>query len=347
MIRGASGQTSLLREEDCPLDPLLGLTCAILGYGNQGEAHALNLRDSGLSVLVGARAGGAAAARATAHGFDVRSIEEVARDADLIALLSPDETHLELIASLRAVTPCRVSTLVFAHGFALRFQRPPLEASWDAIVVAPAGPGAQLRSRYVEGGGIPAMLAIGQDGSGEAQARGRAYARAIGCARAGVFSTTIEAEAEIDLFGEQAVLCGGMNALLETAFETLTSRGYPPELAYLECVQQLRLTAELVERFGIEGMRRRISPTALYGDLSRGRRVIGPEARAAMAELLEEVHSGRFAQEWLEAARRDPGWKDEALRARRDAAMEEAGARVRSLFRRPEPGSPPTGEESD
>ncbi|MBK8232757.1 MAG: ketol-acid reductoisomerase [Candidatus Eisenbacteria bacterium] len=347
MNENRAGRLPLLREADCPLDPLRGLTCAVIGYGNQGRAQALNLRDSGIDVWVGVRPGGAGAAAATADRFTVKPWQEAASAADLAALLTPDETQAAQLEQLAATAGSRLRAVVFAHGFTVRFGTPRLDPAWDVFVVAPAGPGVQVRSRYVEGFGVPAILALHQDASGRTEALARAYAAAIGAARAGVFRAEVAQEAEIDLFGEQAVLCGGMNSLLTAAFDTLTDAGYPPEMAYLECVQQLRLTAELVERFGIEGMRRRISPTALYGDLSRGPRLIDETARATLRSVLAEVRDGRFAREWLGTAARRPDWVREDLAAARNDRLEAAGEVVRQLFRPPSDGpdeGPASGE---
>lgn len=348
MDENRAGGLPLLREADCPLDPLRGKTCAVIGYGNQGQAHALNLRDSGIEVWVGARPEGAGAAAATADRFTVRNWQEAASTADLVALLTPDETQAALLEQLAVSGGSRLRAVVFAHGFTLRFGTPRLDPAWDVFVVAPAGPGVQVRSRYVEGFGVPAILAVHHDATGGAEGLARAYAAAIGAARAGVFRAEVAQEAEIDLFGEQSVLCGGMNGLLSAAFDTLTEAGYPPEMAYLECVQQLRLTAELVERFGIEGMRRRISPTALYGDLSRGPRLIDASTRATLRAVLAEVRDGRFAREWLATASRRPDWAREDLQAARNDRLEAAGEAVRQLFRAPAggDGAAPTPGES-
>lgn len=323
---------TILREDDCPIDPIAGWTLAVLGYGNQGRAQALNLRDSGHAVIVSARPGGWSAECASADGFQVIAPDAVAERADLVAVLIPDEAQSEVIARMARPGPGRVQMLLFAHGFALRFDPPPAAPEWDLAVVAPAGPGVQLRDRFLEGGGLPALLAVHRDVSGLAAPRARAYGASLGSARAGMLAVTMAEEAEIDLFGEQAVLCGGMNALTRAAFEVLVEAGYPPEAAYLECVQQLRLTAELLERFGPDGMRRRISPTALYGDLTRGERIIGPEVKHRMEEALGEIRSGAFARAWLEAARSDSSALAAMLAERNSPALEAAGAVVRGLY---------------
>jgi ketol-acid reductoisomerase len=336
--------TTILREADCSPDPIARWTLGVLGYGNQGRAQALNLRDSGHAVLVSARPGGPSAERASMDGFQVVAPVNLAECADLVAFLLPDERHAEALAEVASSGGgrSRIRLAVFAHSFSLRFEELDFDPAWDIVVVAPAGPGAQLRDRYVEGGGLPALLAIHRDASGEADARARAYAAGIGCARAGLLCVTPEEEAVIDLFGEQAVLCGGMNALTRAAYDTLVEAGFPPEAAYLECVQQLRLTAELLERHGPEGMRRRISPTALWGDLTRGERLIDAQVRSRLAEILREIRSGAFAREWLQRAAEEPGWAEARLRAARHEAMERAGRIVRGLYGAggtPDPGS--------
>ncbi len=326
----------ILREGDCPRDSIRGLTVGVLGYGNQGRAHALNLRDSGHAVIVGARATGRSASIASAEGFHVVTPDTLALQADLIAILTPDDTHRTLVESIAGAIPgsaMRTRAAVLAHSFSLLYDPPPFPPGWDVVVVAPSGPGDLLRKRYIEGSGIPAVYAVHADISGEADALGRAYAAATGCARAGLLVTTPATEAEVDLFGEQAVLCGGMNALCTAAFDTLVKAGFPAEMAYLECIQQVRLTAELMERHGIEGMRRRISPTALYGDLSRGGRLIDAKVRARMADLLDEIRTGKFAREWLARAGDSPGWAEEDLARARAGLLEEAGDTIRSLFR--------------
>jgi ketol-acid reductoisomerase len=323
---------TILREAECPQAPILGWTLAVLGYGNQGRAQALNLRDSGHAVVVGARPGGSSAELASQEGFAVVAPEHLPGRVDLVAVLTPDETHRDLIDHLSAEDRGRIKVVILAHGFALRFDPPSLDSGWDVAVVAPAGPGVQLRSRFLEGSGLPALLAVHQDGSGEAEARARAYAAAIGCARAGVLRTDVAQEVEVDLFGEQAVLCGGMSALCQAAFQTLVDGGYPPEMAYLECVQQLRLTAELVERHGIEGMRRRISPTALYGDLTRGPRIIDETVRRRLAEILGEIRSGVFAREWMAKKGQSGVYLETELSRLHDPLMEEAGRTIRGLY---------------
>ncbi len=287
-------------------DPFAGAAVAVLGFGNQGEAQALNLRDGGVQVVVGARPGGAGEARARAHGFAPVPLEAAARRAAVCAVLLPDERVPALWPAVAAALPPRAG-VVFAHGFNLLYGDLPFPADADVVLVSPTGPGGVLRERYQHGEGLPAYLAVHRDGSGGAWALAERYAAGIGSARARLWRTTVREETEVDLFGEQAVLCGGMNALVTAAFETLVARGYAPEIAYLECVHQLKYLADLLHARGVAGMRRGISGTALYGDLTRGPRVVGAESRAAMAALLEEIRSGAFAREWAaESARGAP-----------------------------------------
>ncbi|MCA9756851.1 MAG: ketol-acid reductoisomerase [Candidatus Eisenbacteria bacterium] len=356
---------TLLTLADCPLDPIEGWTVAVVGFGNQGTAQAQNLRDSGFRVVIGADPGRPSRQRAQKAGFDVLPLGAVLSNADLVVLVAPDELHSGIVAQMIGLDDgvwsaglaetsssgthaeaasegvrdeIRTRAWVFSHGFSLVHDPPPIPETHDVFVVAPAGPGVQVRQRYQGGEGVPALLAVHRDASGVADARARAYAAAIGSARAGLLRTTVKDEVDIDLFGEQAVLCGGMNALTQAAFDTLVSAGYAPEAAYLECVHQLRLTAELVERFGIEGMRRRISSTALYGDLTRGPRIGDEHLRQTFREVLDEVRSGAFAREWLAARRRSPDWSRSAPGQARHASLEDAGRVVRGLWASGEDG---------
>ena len=299
---------------------------AIVGFGNQGEAQALNLRDAGVTVTVGARPERPAAARARALGFEVRTPIEALRQARVAALLLPDEVVPALWPELCAALPAG-GTLVFAHGFNLLYSDLKTPGACDVVLVAPLGPGRVLRAAFERGERLPAYTAVHQDASAGAWALAEAYASAIGCAP--LLRTTVREETEADLFGEQAVLCGGMNALVTAAFETMVAAGTRPEVAYLECVHQLRYLAELLNERGVAGLRRSISGTALYGDLTRGRRVIGEPSRAAMRALLEEIRSGAFAREWAaEAAAGGPRLAGEVARA---AAHPIEEARRRAL----------------
>ena len=271
-------------------------TVAILGYGNQGATHALNLRDSGVRVVVGARPGHGAEARARAAGFEVLPLAAAAARAAVVAVLLPDDAAPVAWPEIApALAPD--AGVVFAHGFNLLYGDLAFPAGADVVLVSPTGPGRVLRQVYERGEGLPAYLAVHRDGNGGAWALAERYAGWLGCARARLWRTTVREETEVDLFGEQAVLCGGMNALVTAAFDTLVSAGYSPEIAYLECVHQLKFLADLLHERGVTGLRQGISGTALYGDVTRGPRVIGPAVRAEMATMLSEIRSGAFARE--------------------------------------------------
>ena len=315
---------------------LASATVAILGYGHQGEAQALILRDEGLEVIVGARPGREAETRARSAGFVTFTITEAARQADVVAVLIPDEVvpaaWPELSAALRPD-----AALVFAHGFNLVYSDLRFPDGADVVLVSPAGPGSVMRDRARRGERLPAYLAVHRDASGSAWTLAEAYAQRLGCAP--VRRTTAREETEVDLFGEQAVLCGGMNALVTLAFETLVEQGYAPEIAYLECVHQLKFLADLLHERGVAGMRQGISGTALYGDLTRGPRVVGEASRKAMRKALEEIRSGAFAREWrAEVA---------AGRPRLEALVARAATHAIEAARRAALGAPPTGVEKN
>jgi ketol-acid reductoisomerase len=319
------------------IDRIAGATVAVLGFGNQGEAHAQNLRDSGVTVVVGARSGrGWGVARR--QGFETLEIAEAARRATVCAVMLPDEV-------IPALWPLITTSLrpgagvVLAHGFSLLYGNLTLPSGADVVLVSPTGPGRVLREVYLRGAGLPAYLAVHQDATGNAWDLAESYARGIGSHRARLWRTTVREETEVDLFGEQAVLCGGMNALVTAAFETLVARGYSPEIAYLECVHQLSYLADLLHQRGLSGMRMGISRTALYGDLTRGPRGVGEASRQAMAAILEEIRSGAFAREWLEADR--AGWSGQELAASVAEGLDKARA---SALGPAEGQEPPPGE---
>jgi ketol-acid reductoisomerase len=281
---------------------LAGAAIAVLGFGNQGEAQALNLRDAGLDVRIGLRLGGAAERRARALDFDVQPLADAVARADVAAVLLPDEAILDIWVGL--VPAARPGTgFVFAHGFALLYGALAFPDRSDVVLIAPTGPGRVLRERAISRAGLPAYAAVHHDASGDAWALAEAWAEAIGCPLSQLWRTTVAEETEVDLFGEQTVLCGGMNHLVVAAFEILVERGYTPEVAYLECVHQFKYLADLLHDRGLAGFRDAISRTALYGDFTRGPRVINEESRAAMRRSLEEIRSGAFAREWLAEAR--------------------------------------------
>ena len=311
----------------------------VLGYGNQGEAHARNLRDAGERVSVAARPGRSAESRARAHGFDVATPSDAVGEADTLAVLLPDEAVPSAWPEL-APRLGSVRTFVFAHGFNLLYGSLAFPAEAAVVLVSPTGPGRVIRELYEQGSGVPAYLAVHQAGTGDAWAFATHYATALGSARARLLRTTVREETEVDLFGEQAVLCGGMNALVSTAFGTLVRAGYTPEIAYLEVVHQLRYLAEMLHARGVAGLRRGISGTALYGDLTRGPRVIGPASRWAMERMLAEIRSGEFAREWLAEVATGRPLLDRLLAAG-DADPIEEGRR-RALGETAEPAGPGT-----
>jgi ketol-acid reductoisomerase len=286
-------------DDDADLHKLDGKTVAIIGYGSQGHAHALNLKDSGVSVVVGLRPDSASVAKATEHGLRVLDPADAASAGDLVMMLTPDELHGQVWEAGVRDGIAAGNMLLFGHGFSIHYQLivPPPDV--DVALVAPKGPGHLVRRQYVEGSGVPGLVAVAQDASGDALGLALAYAKGIGCTRGGVIETTFKDETETDLFGEQAVLCGGVTELVRAGYETLVDAGYDPRLAYFECLHELKLIVDLMYEKGIAGMRYSISNTAEYGDLTRGRRVIGDQSRAAMKELLSEIQSGDFAREWI------------------------------------------------
>jgi ketol-acid reductoisomerase len=286
-------------DSDADLSLLDGKTVAILGYGSQGHAHALNLKDSGVDVVVGLRSDSSSRAKAEAAGLEVLDVAEAASRGDAVMILLPDEKQAEVWEAEIADGIAPGNLLLFAHGFAIHFEQIVPPAGVDVGMVAPKGPGHLVRRQYEEGAGVPCLMAVHQDATGNAHGLVLAYASAIGGGRAAVIETTFKDECETDLFGEQAVLCGGASELVRAGFETLVEAGYDPRLAYFECLHELKLIADLMYEKGIQGMRYSISNTAEYGDMTRGKRVIGDESRAAMKEILGEIQSGEFAREWI------------------------------------------------
>jgi ketol-acid reductoisomerase len=272
---------------------------AVIGYGSQGHAHALNLKESGVDVAVGLREESASAIKAEEAGLSVMSVAEAAAWADVIMLLAPDTEQKRIYDEHIAANLVEGNALAFAHGFNVRFDRIAAPAGVDVIMIAPKGPGHLVRRTFTEGGGVPALIAVAQDATGNARAVAMSYADAIGGTRAGVIETTFAEETETDLFGEQAVLCGGLTALVRAGFETLTEAGYAPEMAYFECLHEVKLIVDLMYEEGIAGMRYSISDTAEYGDLTRGSRVVNEATKAEMKKILGEIQSGQFAAEWI------------------------------------------------
>jgi len=289
----------MIYDDDADLSLLEGKTVAILGYGSQGHAHALNLHDAGVNVVVGLRPDSSSVEKAKADGLDVESIADAASRGDVVMVLLPDEKQAEIWESELNDGIAPGNLLLFAHGFAVHFGQIDPGPEVDVAMVAPKGPGHLVRRQYSEGKGVPGLVAIHQDATGNARALALAYAKGIGCTRGGVIETTFKDETETDLFGEQSVLCGGVTELVRAGYETLTEAGYDPRLAYFECLHELKLIVDLMYEKGITGMRYSISNTAEYGDLTRGKRVIGEPTRTAMKQILSDIQSGEFAKEWI------------------------------------------------
>jgi ketol-acid reductoisomerase len=307
-------------------------TFAIIGYGSQGHAHALNLRDSGARVIVGLRPDGRSAEAARAAGLDVRSVADAAAQADVVMLLVPDQDMRTIYEQGVAPALGPGKTLMFAHGFNIHYGEIVPPARVDVSMVAPKSPGHLVRSEYEAGRGVPALVAVHQDASGHALTDALAYASGIGCTRAGVIETTFRDETETDLFGEQAVLCGGVTALVKAGFETLTAAGYRPELAYFECLHELKLIVDLMYRGGMQFMRYSISDTAEFGDYTRGPRVITEETREEMRRILEEIRNGSFAREWLAESRAGRPEFERLRQADRDHEIERVGKVLRAMM---------------
>jgi ketol-acid reductoisomerase len=286
-------------EADADPSIIRGRKVAIIGYGSQGHAHALNLKESGVDVCVGLREGSSSKQKAENAGLMVMSLDDASEWADVIMILAPDTEQKSVFDAHIAAHLKPGDAIAFAHGFNVRFGRIAAPEGVDCIMIAPKGPGHLVRRTYTEGGGVPALIAVEQDATGHAKALALSYAEAIGGARAGVIETTFPEETETDLFGEQVVLCGGLTKLVQYGFETLTEAGYAPEMAYFECLHEVKLIVDLMYEEGIAGMRYSISDTAKYGDLTRGPRLITPQTKETMKEILGEIQSGQFADEWI------------------------------------------------
>ncbi|MBD2627297.1 ketol-acid reductoisomerase [Trichormus variabilis] len=319
-------------DEDANLDLLAGKTVAIIGYGSQGHAHALNLKDSGVNVIVGLYPGSKSTAKAEAAGLTVKNVADAAKAADFIMILLPDEVQKTIYKNEIEPNLEAGNVLAFAHGFNIHFAQVVPPADVDVVMVAPKGPGHLVRRTYEQGQGVPALFAVYQDATGKARDRAMAYARGIGGTRAGILETTFREETETDLFGEQAVLCGGLSALIKAGFETLVEAGYQPELAYFECLHEVKLIVDLVVEGGLATMRDSISNTAEYGDYTRGPRVVTADTKAEMKKILSEIQSGQFAREFvLENQAGKPGFT--AMRRQEaEHPIEEVGKDLRAMF---------------
>src|SRR5215470_140052 len=319
-------------EKDGNLDFLAGRTVAIIGYGSQGHAHALNLRDSGVDVVVGLPESSQSRAKAQAAGLKVLSPADAAKAANVVMILVPDHTQADLYNNEIAPHMTAGKTLMFAHGFNIHFKQIEPPAGCDVTMVAPKAPGHRVRELYTEGVGVPALVAVHQNASGQALERALAYALGLGCLKAGVIETNFKEETESDLFGEQAVLCGGAAELIRAGFETLVGAGYAPEIAYFECLHEVKLIVDLIYEGGLSYMRYSVSDTAEYGDYTRGPRIINDQTRAEMKKILSEIQSGEFARTWIEENK--SGRKN--FLAMREAAqnqpIEKVGAELRKMM---------------
>jgi len=319
----------LFSQKDVDRRALKGARLAILGYGSQGRAHALNLHDSGHEVVVGVRRGGSGWKKARKDGLAVAEPAAAIAGADLIAMLVPDTAQKELYQSIKAGIP-RGATLLFAHGFNVHFRQIRPRKDLDVVLIAPKGPGDLVRRQYQQGRGVPCLLAVAQDASGGAHAKALAYAHGIGGTRGGVLETTFAEETETDLFGEQAVLCGGATELVVKGFETLVEAGYQPEVAYYECLHELKLIVDLLHEGGLAKMHQFISETAKYGDLTRGPRIVDARVKKAMRRVLKEVQSGKFARQWLKENASGRAEYQRLLKEDTERQIEQVGATLRA-----------------
>ncbi len=319
-------------DKDADLSIIQGKKVAIIGYGSQGHAHANNLKESGGTVVVGLRDGSASADKARNAGLDVASVEEATSQADFVMILTPDEHQARIYREQIEPNLKQGASIAFAHGFNIHYGQIEPRADLDVMMIAPKGPGHLVRSTYVEGGGVPSLIAIHQNSSGQAKEVALSYASAIGGGRAGVIETTFREETETDLFGEQAVLCGGLTALIQAGFETLTEAGYSPEMAYFECLHEVKLIVDLIYEGGIANMRYSISNTAEYGDFVSGPRVINEESRKAMKGILEDIQTGKFAREFILENQANAATLKARRRIAREHPIEVVGEKLRDMM---------------
>jgi len=319
-------------DKDCDLSIIQSKKVCIIGYGSQGHAHANNLQDSGVDVCVGLREGSSSAAKAEGAGITVKSIEDGVAWADVIMVLAPDESQAAIYKDQIEPNIKQGAAMAFAHGFNIHFEAIAPRADLDVIMIAPKAPGHTVRSEFVNGGGIPDLIAMKQDATGNAKAIALSYASAIGGGRTAIIETTFREETETDLFGEQAVLCGGTTALVQAGFETLVEAGYAPEMAYFECLHELKLIVDLMYQGGIADMRYSISNTAEYGDVSRGPRIVNENTKAEMKKILEEIQSGKFAKEFIDEMHSGAKNLDALRKKGREHQIETVGAELRSMM---------------
>ncbi|MFN8063653.1 MAG: ketol-acid reductoisomerase [Vicinamibacterales bacterium] len=319
-------------DADADLSLIQGKKVAVIGYGSQGHAHSLNLKDSGVSVRVGLPEGSRSRARAQAAGLEVGTPAEVSKWADVIMVLAPDTSAAKIYAESIEPNLAPGKMLMFAHGFNIRFGTIKVRPDVDVALVAPKSPGHRVRELYVEGAGTPALFAVHQDATGNARALTLSYAKGIGVTRAGVIETTFAEETETDLFGEQAVLCGGVSALVKAGFETLVEAGYQPEVAYFECMHELKLIVDLMYQGGLNYMRYSVSDTAEHGDYTAGPRVVTAETKAAMKGILTDIQTGKYADGWIKENQTGRAWFEATRKAERSHQIEKVGAQLRAMM---------------
>ncbi len=319
-------------DSNLSVDIVRGRKVAVIGYGSQGHAHSQNLRDSGVDVTVGLRDGSASRSKAEQAGFQTASVSDAAKWADIVMLLAPDTSQKAIYESSVAGGLEAGNSLAFAHGFNIHYNRIVPPADVDVFMVAPKAPGHTVRNQYTAGSGVPGLVAVHQDNTGEAKKTALSYAGAIGCGRAGIIETTFKDETETDLFGEQAVLCGGLSALILAGFETLVEAGYPPEMAYFECCHEVKLIVDLIYQDGISNMRYSISDTAKYGDITRGPRVVNRGVKDEMKKIVSEIQSGDFAKEWIEEDEAGRPNYNRLLKEGEGHLIEKTGAELRSMM---------------
>ena len=319
-------------DSDCNFAMLDGKTIAIIGFGSQGHAHAMNLQESGANVVVGLRPGSAHVAKAEAAGIKVVGIEEAAEAGDIVMILTPDELQADIYKNQIEKHMKPGNVLAFAHGFNIHFNQIIPSKDLDVIMIAPKGPGHTVRSQYVEGKGVPSLIAVYQDASGKAKDYALAYASGIGAGRAGILETTFKEETETDLFGEQAVLCGGVTELMKAGFDTLVEAGYEPEMAYFECIHEMKLIVDLINEGGFDKMRYSISNTAEYGDYITGPKIVTDETKKAMKKILSDIQDGTFAKDWLAENQVGCPHFNAMRKNEADQPLEKVGSELRKLY---------------